>query len=96
MAGLLDYPRDSPVVVEGYAAGGPGLAYRRSQARADLVRAHLARAYRRAASLTGAMPMGSAAEGSPSRDGRWDGVALTMFVDTDRLRGGRPASAVTQ
>ena len=96
MAGLLDYPRDSPVVVEGYAAGGPGLAYRRSQARADLVRSHLARAYRRAASLTGAMPMGSAAEGSPSRDGRWDGVALTMFVDTDRLRGGRPASAVTQ
>ncbi len=96
MAGLLAYPRDSPIVVEGYAPGGPGLAYRRSHARADLVRAHLARAYRRAASLTGAMPMGSAAEGSPSRDGRWDGVALTMFVDTERLRGERPASAVTQ
>ena len=96
MAGLLDYPRDSPIVVEGYAGGGPGLAYRRSQARADLVRAHLARAYRRAASLTGAMPMGSAAEGSPSGDGRWDGVALTMFVDTERLGGARPASAVTQ
>ena len=96
MAGLLDYPRDSPIVVEGYADGGSGLAYRRSQARAYLVRAHLARAYRRAASLTGAMPMGSAAEGSPSGDGRWDGVALTMFVDTERLRGARPASAVTQ
>jgi Asp-tRNA(Asn)/Glu-tRNA(Gln) amidotransferase C subunit/outer membrane protein OmpA-like peptidoglycan-associated protein len=97
MAGLLAYPRDSPIVVEGYAAGGgAGLAYRQSQARADLVRSYLARAYRRAASLTGAMPMGSAAEGSPSRDGRWDGVALTMFVDTDRLRGERPASAVTQ
>ena len=96
MAGLLDYPRDSPIVVEGYAAGGPGLAYRRSQARADLVRAHLARAYRRAASLTGAMPMGAAADGSPSGDGRWDGVALTMFVDTERLQGARPASAVTQ
>ncbi len=96
MAGLLAYPRDSPIVVEGYAAGGPGLAYRRSHARADLVRAHLARAYRRAASLTGAMPMGSAAEGSPSRDGRWDGVALTMFVDTDRLGGEIPASAITQ
>lgn len=95
MAGLLDYPRDSPIVVEGYAAGRPGLAYRRSQARADLVRAHLARAFRRAASLTGAMPMGSTAEGSPSGDGRWDGVALTMFVDTERLGGARPASAVT-
>ena len=97
MAGLLAYPRDSPIVVEGYAAGGgAGLEYRQSQARADLVRSHLARAYRRAASLTGAMPMGAAAEGSPSRDGSWDGVALTMFVDTERLRGERPASAVTQ
>ena len=97
MAGLLAYPRDSPIVVEGYAdGGGAGLEYRQSQARADLVRAHLARAYRRAASLTGAMPMGSAAEGSPSRDGRWDGVALTMFVETDRLGGEIPASAVTQ
>ena len=97
MAGLLAYPRDSPIVVEGYAAGGgAGLEYRQSQARADLVRSHLARAYRRAASLTGAMPMGSAAEGSPSRDGRWDGVALTMFVETDRLGGEIPASAVTQ
>ena len=97
MAGLLAYPRDSPIVVEGYAAGGgAGLEYRQSQARADLVRSYLARAYRRAASLTGAMPMGSEAEGSPSRDGRWDGVALTMFVDTDRLGGERPASAVTQ
>ena len=96
MAGLLAYPRDSPIVVEGYAGGGPGLAYRQSQARADLVRSYLARAYRRTASLTGAMPMGSAAEGSPSRDGRWDGVALTMFVGTERLGGERPASAVTQ
>ena len=91
MAGLLAYPRDSPIVVEGYAAGGgAGLEYRQSQARADLVRSYLARAYRRAASLTGAMPMGSAAEGSPGRDGRWDGVALTMFVETERLRGERP------
>ena len=96
MASLLAYPRDSPIVVEGYAAGDPGPADRRSRARADLVRSYLARAYRRPTSLTGAMPMGSAAEGSPSRDGRWDGVALTMFVDTDRLRGERPASAVTQ
>ena len=82
MAGLVAYPRDSPIVVEGYAdGGGLDLEYRQSQARADLVRSHLARAYRRAASLTGAMPMGSEAEGSPSGDGRWDGVALTMLVE---------------
>ena len=96
MASLLAYPRDSPMVVEGYAAGDPGPAARRSRARADLVRSYLARAFRRPASLTGAMPLGANAEGSPSGDGRWDGVALTMFVDTERLRGERPASAVTQ
>ena len=96
MAGLLAYPGDSPIVVEGYASGRPGEDYRHSKARADLVRSYLARAYRRAASLTGAMPMGSVAECSPSADGRWDGVALTMFVETERLRGARPASAVTR
>ncbi len=97
MAGLLAYPRDSPIVVEGYAAGGGvALEFRQSQARADLVRSYLARAYRRAASLTGAMPMGSAAEGSPSGDGRWDGVVLTMFVDAERLARGSGAAGATQ
>ena len=58
------------------------------------MRPHFARAYG-TASLAGTMPMGVAAEGSPSGDGRWDGAALTMFVDTGRPRGERPASAVT-
>ena len=88
MAGLLAYPRDSPIMVEGYATGGgAGLEFRQSQARSYLVRSYLARAYRREESLTGAMPMGSAAEGSPSGDGRWDGVVVTMFVDAERLGG---------
>ena len=95
MAGLFAYPGDSPIVVEGYASGRPGEEHRLSKARADLVRSYVARAYRRAASLTGAMPTGAVAEGSPSADGRWDGMALTMFVETERLRGARPAAAVT-
>jgi len=32
--------------------------------------------FRRAAELTGTMPIGPEADGSPSGDGRWDGVAL--------------------
>ena len=94
MAELLDYPRDSPLVVEGYAVGGnPGEEFRRAQAHADAVRAYLVQAYRRVATLTGTMPIGSAAGGSPSGDGRWSGVALTMFVATDRLTGAAPAAA---
>ena len=94
MAELLDYPRDSPLVVEGYAVGGnPGEEFRQAQEHADVVRAYLVQAYRRVATLTGTMPIGAAAEGSPSRDGRWNGVALTMFVATDRLAGAAPAAA---
>ena len=85
-------------MVEGYAAGvGAGLEYRQvAGARRPRARSHLARAYRRAASLTGAMPVGSAAEGSPIRDGALGRGGLTMFVETDRLGGEIPASAVTQ
>ena len=94
MAELLDYPRDSPLVVEGYAVGAnPGEEFRQAQEHADVVRAYLVQAYRRVATLTGTMPIGAAAEGSPSRDGRWNGVALTMFVATDRLADAAPAAA---
>lgn len=94
MAELLDYPRDSPLVVEGYAVGdNPGQEFRRAQTHADAVRAYLVREYRRVATLTGTMPIGSAAEGSPSGDGRWDGVALTLFVATDRLTAAAPEAA---
>ncbi len=94
MAELLDYPRDSPLVVEGYAVGdNPGEEFRQAQEHADVVRGYLVEAYRRVATLTGTMPIGSAAEGSPSRDGRWNGVALTMFVATDRLTGAAQAAA---
>ena len=53
--------------------------------RANLVHDYVARAFRRPAGATAAMPLGAEAAGSPSRDGRWDGVALTLFVETERL-----------
>ena len=86
MGELLDYPRNSPLVVEGYAtAGGPGQQFRQAQERASAVQAWLARVFRRSAELTGTMPLGPDAPESPAGDGRWDGVALTLFASTEEL-----------
>ena len=86
MAGLSRYPLDSPLVVEGYADGVEGGdAYLVSTARAILVREYLLSRFRRKATLTGVMPMGSEAAASPSGNGRWSGVALAMFVKKSAL-----------
>ena len=88
MGELLQYPRNSPLVVEGYStrrADGPRMNDARR--RADLVHDHVARTFGRPAGATAAMPLGAEAAGSPSPDGRWDGVALTLFVETERLAG---------
>ena len=86
MGELLDYPRNAPLVVEGYAtAGGPGQQFRQAQEHASAVQAWLTRVFRRSAELTGTMPLGPDAPESPAGDGRWDGVALTLFVTTEEL-----------
>jgi len=87
MADLVRYPRDSALVVEGYAhVTEGGAAHLISAERASLVRDYLLSRFRRRATLTGAMPMGSQAPGSPSGDERWSGVALTLFVEGTALR----------
>ena len=88
MGELLQYPRNSPLVVEGYSTrreDGPRMNDARR--RAELVHDHVARTFGRPAGATATMPLGAEAPDSPSRDGRWDGVALTMFVETERLAG---------
>ncbi len=86
MAQLVRYPRDSPLVVEGYAqdAGGES-ACLLSVDRAQAVRDHLLARFRRNATLTDIMPMAEEATGSPRGDNRWSGVALTMFVRNEAL-----------
>ena len=87
MSEMLDYRRDGPLVVEGYAGSGESHpAFPLSQARADLVKSYLVGAYGLPAPLTGAIAMGSQAEDSPSGDGSWEGVALSMFVDASSTR----------
>jgi hypothetical protein len=67
----------------------------RSIDRAQVVRDYLLTRFRRRTTLTGIMPMGSEAPGSPRGDGRWAGVALTMFVRNDVLgRTGAAAAAI--
>jgi phospholipid/cholesterol/gamma-HCH transport system substrate-binding protein len=89
MADFVRYPRDSPLVVEGYAEDREGeTAYLVSDDRAQMVRDHLLGRFRRQTTLTGVMPMGARAPGSPSGDDRWSGVALTLFVNNRALAGG--------
>ncbi|MGH9158835.1 MAG: MlaD family protein [Vicinamibacteraceae bacterium] len=81
MGALLRYPRDSTLIVEGYALdGATDVRFLRSETRAEIVRDYLQRRYRRPAALTGIMPLGNEADNSPRGDGRWDGIALALFV----------------
>ena len=90
---LLQYPRNSPIVVEGYATDGDtGRRLLDAHNRAKLVESYLTRTFRRAGA-TGTMALGAAAAESPSGDGRWDGVALTLFADPDALARGAVATA---
>jgi hypothetical protein len=87
MADLVRYPRDSALVVEGYApVTEGGAAHLVSAERASLVRDYLLSRFRRRSTLTGMMAMGSQAPGSPSGDEQWSGVALTLFVEGEALR----------
>ena len=86
MADLVRYPKDSPLVVEGYAEPSEGEPpYLRSVDRAQLVRDYLLARFRRQATLTDIMPMGENAVGSPRGDDHWSGVALALFVRNDVL-----------
>jgi hypothetical protein len=86
MADFLRYPRDSPLVVEGYArAGAAETAYLISESRAQIVRDYLVARFQRQTTLTGVMAMSDVAPGSPSGDDRWAGIALTLFVRNEAL-----------
>jgi phospholipid/cholesterol/gamma-HCH transport system substrate-binding protein len=80
MSEFLEYPRSSPIVVEGYAPGATADArYVRARARAALVRNHLISTFHLDSSRVGLMPLGDRADGSPS-GGPWDGIAIAIFV----------------
>jgi phospholipid/cholesterol/gamma-HCH transport system substrate-binding protein len=86
MATYIRYVPSNPIVVEGYATTGTvGERYRRSRTRAGIVREYLLGRFGLAPQNTGSIALGADAGQSPT-DGRWDGVALTLFLDREALR----------
>ena len=86
MAEFVRYPKTSPLVVEGYAAGtSADERYLVSGARAELVRDYLIGKFKLDPNYVGVMPMGPEAKDSPTGD-VWDGVALAKFVPVSALR----------
>ena len=86
MSQFLKYPKDSPIVVEGYAKGEAtnDARFLLSRSRAALVRGYLVGKFGLDANYVAAMPMGREAGGSPEGE-TWDGVALAIFVATASL-----------
>lgn len=83
---FLKYLPANPVVVEGYATEGiAGERFRQSRQRAAIVREYLLGRYGLMPQHTGFMALGADAVESPN-GGRWDGVALTLFLDTSALQ----------
>ena len=86
MATYLRYVPANPMVIEGYATEGTlGDRYRLSRQRAGIVREYLLGRYGLAPQNTGYIALGSDAQGSPAGE-TWDGVSLTLFLDTAALR----------
>ncbi|HVL67618.1 MAG TPA: MlaD family protein [Vicinamibacterales bacterium] len=84
MAAFIRYPRNTPFVVEGYAAEGTADAqFRLSRRRAQLVRDYIVSRFGLEPPFVAIMPMGANAPGSPL-DGRWEGVALAAFPEVAR------------
>ena len=82
MGAFVKYPRDTPLVVEGYADGVTAEErFLASRTRAQLVREYLQGKYGLDGGYVGIMPLGNEAPGNPEHD-RWDGVALAMFVQS--------------
>ena len=78
MAGFVQYLPNSPIMVEGYASEGSADAkFRKSQQRAILAQAYIARQFNLDAKYVGAMPL---TDSPPPKSGKetWDGAALII------------------
>lgn len=85
MSQFVKYPRNTPLVVEGYAERDTnGERFLVSRRRAQLVRDYLVGKFSLDVSFVASMPMGQEASGSPNGS-RWDGVALALFVPTSAM-----------
>jgi len=85
MSTFVQYPRDSPFVVEGYAREVTNdRRYLASRYRSQLVRDYIVAKFGLNPNYVASMPLGEKAVGSPDGN-HWDGVALALFVATSAM-----------
>jgi phospholipid/cholesterol/gamma-HCH transport system substrate-binding protein len=86
MSTYLEYLPAHPLVVEGYAtAATTAERFRLSRQRAAIVRQYIVGKYDVPPQNAGFVALGDDAPNSPDK-GRWDGAALTLFVDRGALQ----------
>ena len=96
MATYLKYLPSNPIVVEGYATTGTvAERFRQARQRAGMVREYVVGRYELPPQNVGYIALGDEAAGSPAGD-RWDGVALTLFLDRTALQFVEQRSPLTQ
>jgi len=89
MATFIKYIPANPLVVEGYAtAGSTDERFRQARYRAAIVREYLLGRYGLLQQHTGFIALGGEAKDSPNGQERWDGVAITLFLERDSLQFG--------
>jgi len=92
MGMFVRYPKDSPLVIEGYGGDLTGdQQFLLSRSRAALVKAYVVSRFGVDPGLIAEMPMGAEAVHSPSGD-TWDGVALTLFVSKSAFAEPKPVA----
>jgi len=85
MSTFVQYPRNSPFVVEGYAHEATNdRRYLASRHRSQLVRDYLVAKFGLNPNYVASMPLGETAVDSPEGN-HWDGVALALFVATSAM-----------
>jgi OmpA family protein len=86
MSTYLKYLPTNPLVVEGYApAPSSAERFRLSRRRAGMVRQYIVGKYDVPPQNVGFIGLGDQALHSPDKE-RWDGVALTLFLDRGALQ----------
>lgn len=85
-ADFIEYAKDDPILVEGYADDGNAAdAYVESQRRSSAVRSYLLERYELKPNYVGVMPMGRV-ESTASSGAPWNGVALVRFLDKKEMK----------
>ena len=80
MTEILQFPRNGPLIVEGFAAGGTAAQqHLRSRGRAAVVQTYITYRFHLRPAYVGIVAMGNAPPGRPVAPGFVDGVRVVSF-----------------